>query len=204
MLALTALCGEVPSSQFLRIPGSTSQKRKALTKLKKAGLLYPYSQNRLRGYRLSKEAKSYLLSAEPGKFDFFLTGYGDHDWVKGEIGKRIRYHRIAQTLTTMLNADVLVHRAEKAEVFSPTFTEAETLYVPAFYTAREVKAIGDDAIKIRGSRMVGVLLADTRRLCGLQLRRSRAPVQHPVRVPGQGDDRAYRLPPAASQYLPRA
>lgn len=157
-LTVVALCGELPANQIERIPGSTSYNKIILTHLKKAGLLLSYAKNKIRGYRLSKKAKTYLNQSDPAGLAFFLNGFGEYDALKYEVSKRIRYHRVAQTLITMLNADVLVHRSQKIDAFAPEFQAPDVFYVPAFFTSREVKAIGDDAIKVRGSRMVGVLM----------------------------------------------
>lgn len=157
---MVALCGELPANQISRVPGSTSYNKFVLTQLKRADLLRPCTKNGLRGYRLTNRAKTLLRSSDPEKYDFFLSGFGEYDVLKYEVGKRLRIHRIAQTLLTMLNADVLVHRTEKAAVFAPVFKPPDVFYVPAFYTSREVKALGDETVKIHGSRMVGVLLSE--------------------------------------------
>ena len=68
---------------------------------------------------------------------------------------------MAEVLVTMLNADVSVLPWEKPALFSPTPPDGLTaLDRPAYYSSREVKELGKEAIKIRNSRSTGVLLTD--------------------------------------------
>lgn len=156
---MTAVCGEIPAYEIERLPGRDSYKRAVMTRLKKSGLVYTYTRNHLKGHRLTGKGKDYLRQTEPGKYDFFISGFGAHDSLKSEIGKRIRLHRVAQVVISMLKANVLVYRdVRKVNLFDPIFTEPEQFYIPAFYTSREIKAYGDDMIKIQSSRLIGVLL----------------------------------------------
>ena len=76
---------------------------------------------------------------------------------------RLRLHRMAEVLVTMLNAGVTVLPWEKPTVFSPTpLTDAPYIDRPTYYSSREVKNLGLMANKIRGSRAAGVLLTDWR------------------------------------------
>ena len=103
-----------------------------------------------------------LLSDNPERFSFYLTGNVDTSLLKSEATRRIRLHRIAEVYVAMLNADVAIFRDEKPRVFAPEGDEGRGLEGAAFYSSREVKEIGIDAVKIRGSRMAGVLLSPDR------------------------------------------
>ncbi len=84
--------------------------------------------------------------------------------LKSEITRRLRLRRIAETYPTMQNAGVTIFRDEKADVFYSGDGDTVPLLdilLPAFYSSREIKEIGMAATTIRGSRAVGVLLAET-------------------------------------------
>ena len=65
LLELTAICGEFPVPLLIRLPCSTSYKESVITFLKKEGLLRTYYRDKLRGYRLGRRAKSFLLAENP-------------------------------------------------------------------------------------------------------------------------------------------
>ena len=83
----------------------------------------------------------------------------DTSLLKSEVTRRIRLHRIAEVYVAMLNAGVTIFRDEKPRVFSPDGDQDRGLEGAAFYSSREVKETGIEAVKIKGSRMAGVLLA---------------------------------------------
>ena len=159
LLELTAICGEFPADLLPRIPGSTSYKRKVLWSLKKDGLLKTYYQDGFRGYRLGRKAKEFLLADRPGRFSFYLTGKTDTNLLKSEVSRRLRLHRIAEIHAAMMNAGVTVFRDEKPSVFTSEAPSVSFTELPAFYGSREIKEMGVETVKIRGSRMTGVLLA---------------------------------------------
>lgn len=161
LLELTAICGEFPADLLCRVPGSTSYKRKVLWSLKKSGLLRTYYQNGLRGYRLGRRAKGRLLADRPRRFSFYLTGNTDTNLLKSEVSRRLRLHRIAEVHAAMMNAGVAVFRDEKPPIFASGAPPIPRMEAPAFYGSREIKEMGVEAVKIRGSRMAGVLLALT-------------------------------------------
>lgn len=79
--------------------------------------------------------------------------------LKSEITRRLRLHRIAETYVMMQNADVAIFRDDKPMIFAAGSSAVSRLNYPAFYNSREIKELGIEAVKIRGSRMMGVLLA---------------------------------------------
>lgn len=159
LLELTAICGELPAYLLMRIPGSTSYKESVITSLKKDGLLKTYYRDKLRGYRLGRKARSFLLEENPERFSFFLTGNGETSRLKSEFTRRLRLHRVAEIFVSMRNAGIRIFRDEKPDIFSAGGSPVSTLDCPAFYSSREIKEVGIDAVKIRGSRMAGALLA---------------------------------------------
>lgn len=162
LLALTGVCGEFPADLLSRLPGGERYKAVMVSALKGQGLLRTYYRDRLRGYRLGRRAKALLLTEQPERFSFFLTGSTDTNLLKSEVTRRLRLHRIAMAMVMMQNAGVRIFRDEKPDIFMPDGFAPDTFdtqMFPAFYSSREVKALGLDTVKIRGSRMAGVLLA---------------------------------------------
>ena len=163
LLMLTALSGEFPANQTDRL-GSSSYMENVVKDLKREGLLRTYYKDRLRGHRLTAKAKALLLDAHPDRFSFFLTGNSETNQPKSEITRRLRLHRMAESLITMQGAGVSIFRDEKPEVFYPEGAENHLplrIDAPAFYNSREVKELGTEFVKVRGARMVGTLLTSS-------------------------------------------
>ena len=80
---------------------------------------------------------------------------------KYTVPHRLRLHRMAEVLVTMIQAHILSFPWEKSAVFQPDPPPAGLCArLPAYYSSREVKEIGPQSSKIRGSRATGVLLTD--------------------------------------------
>ena len=164
LLELVAVSGEFPTEQLTRLNGGNSYKLNVVKTLKSKKLLRTYYRDRLRGYRLTFHSKNALCADNPMRFGFYLSGSSETNFVKSEITRRLRLHRIAETTVTMMNANVRIHRGEKPSVFSPIWKEglSITIRTPAFYNSREIKEMGTVFTKIRGARSVGVLLTADR------------------------------------------
>lgn len=162
LLTFTAVCGEFPADQAGRL-GSLSYMENVVKGLKRDGLLRTYYKDRLRGYRLTAKAKSLLLAEDAARFIFFITGNNETNQPKSELTRRLRLHRIAESVVTMQNAGVQVFRDRKPDIFYPEgAAEAERPWIeaPVFYNSREMKELGTEFVKIRGARAVGVLLTE--------------------------------------------
>lgn len=161
LLTLTAISGEYPTSQVARLPGGGSYKENLLTRLRRSKLLRTYYRDGLRGLRLTASAKALLLAEQPEQFRPYLTGNTETNALKSEVTRRLRLHRMAEVLTTMFNADIFLFWDEKEALFSSSlYAPPAPIRVPAYYSSREVKELGPQAIKIRGSRSTGVLISD--------------------------------------------
>ena len=161
MLTLTALSGELPVAQISRLPSTAAYQEKVLKLLKTEKLIRTYYRNGLRGLRLTAHAKKLLSTEQPDWFVSLFTGDTATSTPKYTLVHRLRLHRMAEVLVTMLNAGVDVFPWEKPVVFSPTpLTDAPYIDRPTYYSSREVKNLGLMANKIRGSRAAGVLLTD--------------------------------------------
>ncbi len=161
LLTLTALSGEFPTALISRLPGGDAYKMKVVKRLKKDRLIHTYYADGLRGLRLTTSAKRLLLEEWPDRFCPYLTGRSETNMLKSEAGRRLRLHRMAEVLVTMYNAGVAVFLWQKPAVFSPT-PPLDDVWVEqsAYYSSREVKEIGPQCDKIRGSRATGVLLTE--------------------------------------------
>lgn len=160
-LTLTALSGELPTALISRLPGGDAYKMKVIKRLKRDGLLRIYYADGLRGLRLTAAAKKLLLEGWPDLFAPYLTGRTETNTLKSEPLRRLRLHRMAEVLVTMFNAGVAVFPWRKPVVFGPVPPPDDTwIEQPAYYSSREVKEIGSQRDKIRGSRATGVLLTE--------------------------------------------
>ena len=158
LLTLIAVCGDFPADLLNRLPGSTSYHEALISSLKKNKLIRVYYRDKLRSYRLGIRAKKILLELQPSRFCFYLTGNADTNLLKSEITRRIRLQKISEIYVSMQNAGISIYRDEKPEVFSPKGVGISSMEQPVFYNSREIKEAGIETVKIRGSRMTGVLL----------------------------------------------
>lgn len=160
ILSLTAISGELPATQLVRLWGGDSYKYSVVTALKKQGLLLTYYRDGLRAYRLTSKSKRLLADYDPQRFGFALTRNSATTKAKYDLVHRTRLHRIAEATVTMNNAGVSVYRDDKPDLFTPDFDEGDVsgITYPAFYNSREIKEMGTALVKIKGARAVGVLL----------------------------------------------
>ena len=162
VLALTALSGELPAALVSRLPASDTYKEYAVKRLKRDNLLRTFYRNGVRGLRLTAAAKRLLVECWPDQFLPYLSGSTETNQLKSEITRRLRLHRMAEVLVSMYNAGVLMFPWETPPVFGSALPPVGTsISQPSYYSSREVKEIGPQTVKIRGSRAAGVLLADS-------------------------------------------
>ena len=117
--------------------------RAIIGNLKKENFIRTHSSDKLKGYRLTAKAKKLLLENDAQKFSFYLTGNVETNIIRSEVTRRIRLHRLAECYVLMLNAGVSV------------FGDEEN--IPAFHSSRKIKEDFRETVKIKGSRMMGVL-----------------------------------------------
>lgn len=162
LLAMIAISGELPVSQAARLIDSAYYLEKMITRLKKEKLIHTYYSDGLRGYRLTAKAKKRLLMEHAEQFTHILDGETAINKPKYSIPDRLRLHRMAEVLVSMLNADIIIYPWTKPALFERGHTSgAVTFTLPTYYTAGEIKEIGQEAAKIRASRATGVLLTPT-------------------------------------------
>ena len=158
ILTVIALSGEIPISVLGRLSDTSAYTTKVMKRLKQKQLVHSFYRDNLRGLRLSAAAKQLLLDHYPDRFQSTLTGNSETNALKGEITRRLRLHRMAEVLVTMHNAGISSFPWEKPAVFQPVPPADLWLDDAAYYSSREVKDIGPQGTKIRGSRATGVLL----------------------------------------------
>lgn len=158
---MIGICGEFPSDQLSRLSSSPSYAEKMITELKAEKLIRTHYKDKLRGYRLTKQAKELLLSYSPARFDYYLTGNTETNLIRSEVTRRIRLHQKAETYLTLLHTGIPIFPDEKPQIFSEN-REAGCLSLqslPLFYSSREIKELGEITTKIKNSRNMGILMA---------------------------------------------
>ena len=159
LLTLIALTGELPVSQAARLADSQKYLETVITRLKKEKLIRTYYKDGLRGYRLTAKAKRCLLREHTEQFVDIFDGETIINKPKYTIPDRLRLHRLAETVVTMVMANITVFPWEKPSLFeNGHISDAVSFATPAYYTSREIKEIGQEAAKIRGARATGVLM----------------------------------------------
>lgn len=162
LLTLTALSGELPAAQVSRLPSTPAYREKVIKSLKGQKLLRAYSKDGLRGLRLTAAAKKLLADNWSEQFGPLFSGDTITNAPKYTLVHRLRLHRMAEVLVSMYNAGVLMFPWETPPVFGSALPPVGTsISQPSYYSSREVKEIGPQTVKIRGSRAAGVLLADS-------------------------------------------
>ena len=116
LLTFTALSGEFPTAQINRLPSTGAYQEKILKSLKGEKLLRTYYRDGLRALRLTTAAKKLLVDKWPDLFLPYLSGSTETNVLKSEVPRRLRLHRMAEVLVTMLNANVLVFPWEKSDL----------------------------------------------------------------------------------------
>jgi hypothetical protein len=157
LLEIIAITGELPAAAFHRLPFKESYRYNLMAGLKEKKLVRSYSRNGLKGYRLTNGAKELLLARNPKRFGFFLTGSVETNKLHSEYTRRLRLHHTAEATVTLTNAGVNVFPDEKPTLFAGPPADVSKPPEAAFYYSREVKAIEDEHLKIRSSRIAGVL-----------------------------------------------
>lgn len=161
VLATAALCGELSPLAASRLVPSQSYRYHVLEDLVKAKLLRPYRRDKVKGYRLTRRAKNRLSKQNSDRYAALFSGSVRTNGYASELPRRLRMHRLGESLAMMMLCGVRVFRDEKADLFGAR-TQPQNSQLPAFYLAREAQALGDAAIKIKNARMTGVLLAPQR------------------------------------------
>lgn len=161
LLEIIGISGEFPARQLNRFVTSSSYAEKVITELKAEKLIRVHYRDKLKGYRLTKQAKELLLSYHPARFYCFLSGNTETNLIRSEVPRRMRLHQKSEAYITLLHAGIPIFPDEKPKIFTGK-REAEAIGhrdLPLFYSSREVKELGSETTKIKSSRSVGVIAA---------------------------------------------
>lgn len=161
LLEMIGISGEFPANQLGRLFSSPTYAEKIITELKSEKLIRTHYKDKLRGYRLTKCSKDFLLSYSPERFSCYLTGNTETNLIRSETPRRIRLHQKAETYLTLLHAGIPIFPDEKPHIFTENREAASPTLrsLPLFYSSREIKELGDVTTKIKNSRSMGILMA---------------------------------------------
>lgn len=161
VLAVTAVSGELSPLALARLIPAERYRYNVVEALQQQKLLRPYTKDKLKGYRLTAQGKRSLLRANPERYQALFTGAAQTNAYVSEPSKRLRLHRVAETVAMMTLCEVPVWRDALPPLFAPGAVAPREPFV-GWYASRTVQQLGDRAIKIKSARMTGVLLAPRR------------------------------------------
>lgn len=118
VLAATALCGELSPLALARLIPSQSYRYHVAEELAQAKLLRTYRKDRVKGYRLTRRAKELLAGQQPERYAALFTGSVRTNSYPSELSRRLRMHRLGETLTMMQLCGVRILRMS-APPYSP-------------------------------------------------------------------------------------
>lgn len=159
LLELTALSGECSPNVLTHLNISQSYVEKLITRLKSEKYLKTHYKDQLRGYRLTAAGKKFLLSINPERFSFYLTGSCDTNQPRSDYPRRLRLQQASICYVLFLNAGIQIFRDKKPPLFQEHIREPCSIVPPVFYHSREIKELGAETVKINNSRCIGILLA---------------------------------------------
>ena len=160
LMELAAISGECSPGVLAHLGIGRSYGEKLITRLKGEGYVRTHYKDRLRGYRLTSRGKKLLLSENPARFSFYLSGSSDTNRPRSDLPRRLRLQQASTAYAMFLNAGVEIFRDRKPLLFSTGTGMAPCkMALPAFYHSREVKELGAEALKINNSRTMGILLS---------------------------------------------
>ena len=158
LLELIALSGECSPDVLTHLNISPSYTEKLITRLKADKYIKTHYKDQLRGYRLTAAGKRLVLSGNPERFSFYLTGNCDTNRPRSDYPRRLRLHQASICYALFLNSGIQFFRDRKPPVFQHHIREPCQLPLPVFYHSREVKELGAEATKINNSRSIGILM----------------------------------------------
>lgn len=157
LLVLIAVFGEFPVELLSRIYIGKSYKESIIRRLRQQGLIKNYSKDGRRGFRPTAVSKNLLFADNPERFFEYMYENVDTNHVRSEPRRRERLHRIAEASVTMRNAGVEIFNDRRPPLMS---LKANKINAPAFYSSREIKDLGIEFDKVRGTRFVGALFTE--------------------------------------------
>lgn len=159
---MIAISGELPSDSLSLFHRNLKYARTVLYDLRDKGLIRIVYRDKLRGYRLTPQAKAALLKHNSIRFSPYLTGQVETNRIKNTYIRRSRLHNIAEMNIIMSAGNVAVFPEQKPAIFASGSVIEHSIQSAAFYSSREIKQMDkENTIKLSGSKMAGVLLTPT-------------------------------------------
>nr|WP_300815621.1 hypothetical protein [uncultured Acetatifactor sp.] len=164
LMELAAISGECSPGVLAHLGISRSYGEKLITRLKGEGYVRTHYKDGLRGYRLTSRGKKLLLSENPARFSFYLSGSSDTNRPRSDFPRRLRLQQASIAYAMLQGAGVEIYRDRKPPLFQPGTRDNNmaapcSIALPAFYHSREVKELGAESVKINNSRTIGILPA---------------------------------------------
>lgn len=161
-LELVAISGEYPAEKVSLYFGEGRYGEKVITTLKKENMIKLFQKDGFKGYRLTITGKKYLLQINPERFCFYLCGKVETNLIKSEKYRQIRLHRMAVVNAMIIRSGIEIFRDKKEKLFQKEYHARNPPALPVYYSSREIKEIGMEAVKIKNARATGVLITNTR------------------------------------------
>ncbi len=158
LFAVVSMCGECSEKAVELLLPEHKSRWKILNALTKENRLTLFQKNDLRGYRITKSGKKWILQWEEKRFAFFLAEGADFSMRRSSLVHRWRQHRISEVCMMMLKNDMLIYADEKPAVFAAEPPQSVKIRQSVFYSVREVKEQTMLTRKIGSSRICGVWL----------------------------------------------
>lgn len=156
---MIAISGELPSDSLRLFHRNIKYARTVMYDIRDKDLMRIYYRDKIRGYRLTPQAKAALLKQNPSRFSPYLTGLVETNRIKNTPIRRQRLHCLGEVNIMMTSSEVAVFPDQKPAVFAPDAVKEQKIQSAAFYSSREIKQMDkENTIKLSGSQMAGVLL----------------------------------------------
>lgn len=161
-LELVAISGEYPFTGLELALGKGRYREKIISELKDKKLIKSFYKDKIRGYRITAAAKKQLINYNPKRFAFYIEGSVETNVKKSELSRRIRLHRMAEINVLLYQAKIEIWRDCKPIIFSPEYKARypPVLNAPTYYSSREIKEIGLEAVKVKNSRAIGITISE--------------------------------------------
>ena len=160
---MIAISGELPSDSLRLFHRNIKYARTVMYDIRDKDLMRIYYRDKIRGYRLTPQAKAALLKQNPSRFSPYLTGLVETNRIKNTPIRRQRLHCLGEVNIMMTSSEVAVFPDQKPAVFAPDAVKEQKIQSAAFYSSREIKQMDkENTIKLSGSQMAGVLLTPTK------------------------------------------
>ncbi len=161
ILQLAALSGEVSEFAVMQLNSTEKYLTNLLLELRHDNLIKRSDKDCTVGYRLSQSGKKYLVETYPERYGGYFGNGGITSKVRLDGVHRQRYQRMSEINAMMYNIGAAIFPNTKPTFDAPLTVESQSCLSQTsqswYHTSFEVKDIGEESIKIAGSRAMGLL-----------------------------------------------